>query len=125
MKNNNISFKRLRKLAGLSNITEDESYDNLGDDGEDPERKLIDLLSNLSPREAKVICMWYGIGTPRRHTLVEIGQQFSVSKARIEQIRNAAIAKIGEKMHKQNVTSFLNSSDSDDDDPYDLRNTRL
>lgn len=83
----------------------------------------VELLSDLSPREAKIICMIYGLGTSRKYSMSEIGQQFGVSKARIDQVKSAAMKKIMATIEKQNIVDT--DDDEEDDDPYDLGGTYL
>jgi RNA polymerase primary sigma factor len=52
-------------------------------------------LSKLTPREAKVLRMRFGIGPCRDHTLEEVGREFSVTRERVRQIEKQALAKLG------------------------------
>ena len=52
------------------------------------------VLSELTPREAKVIMMRFGIDTNREFTLDEVGQQFQLTRERIRQIETKAIRKL-------------------------------
>lgn len=62
------------------------------------EEDLVDsierMLCDLKPREAKVLRMYYGLGTDREMTLEEIGQQMSLTRERIRQIKEEAFEKI-------------------------------
>ena len=55
---------------------------------------ITKVLSTLTPREERVLRMRYGIGMDTDHSLVEVGQQFSVSMERIRQIENKALRKL-------------------------------
>ncbi len=50
--------------------------------------------SQLSPREAKVIAMRFGLAGHTDHTLEEVGQQFGVTRERIRQIEAKALNKL-------------------------------
>jgi RNA polymerase primary sigma factor len=52
------------------------------------------VLSTLTPRESKVLCMRFGIGEKTDHTLEEVGQEFCVTRERIRQIESKAIRKL-------------------------------
>jgi RNA polymerase primary sigma factor len=52
------------------------------------------ILKRLSPREEKVMCLRFGIGCEREHTLEEIGQEFDVTRERIRQIEAKALRKL-------------------------------
>ncbi|MDR1041385.1 MAG: RNA polymerase sigma factor RpoD [Deltaproteobacteria bacterium] len=52
------------------------------------------VLSTLTTRENKVLCMRFGIGEKTDHTLEEVGQEFSVTRERIRQIESKAIRKL-------------------------------
>jgi RNA polymerase primary sigma factor len=63
------------------------------------------LLEMLSPREAKVLRMRFGIGERGEHTLEEVGQCFSVTRERIRQIEARALDRL--KRHSQPLKSFV------------------
>jgi RNA polymerase primary sigma factor len=52
------------------------------------------VLSTLSPREAKILRMRFGIGEKSAHTLEEVGRGFAVTRERIRQIEAKALAKL-------------------------------
>ncbi len=58
-------------------------------------RAAIDeALEALSPREAKVLRMRFGLDTPTEYTLEELGKQFNVTRERIRQNEGKAIRKL-------------------------------
>ncbi|HAY41613.1 MAG TPA: RNA polymerase sigma factor RpoD [Gammaproteobacteria bacterium] len=66
-----------------------------------------DLLSNLSPREAKVLKMRFGIDMNTDHTLEEVGRQFDVTRERIRQIEAKALRKLRHPSRAHKLQSFL------------------
>ena len=53
-----------------------------------------EVLDTLTPREAKVLRMRFGIGEKSDHTLEEVGQDFEVTRERIRQIEAKALCKL-------------------------------
>jgi len=66
-----------------------------------------DLLANLSPREAKVLKMRFGIDMSTDHTLEEVGRQFDVTRERIRQIEAKALRKLRHPSRAHKLQSFL------------------
>jgi RNA polymerase primary sigma factor len=66
-----------------------------------------DLLANLSPREAKVLKMRFGIDMNTDHTLEEVGRQFDVTRERIRQIEAKALRKLRHPSRAHKLSSFL------------------
>jgi len=69
--------------------------------------KTRDVLSQLSPREEKVIRMRFGIGEKSDHTLEEVGQDFDVTRERIRQIEAKALRKLRHPSRAKQLKSFL------------------
>jgi len=65
------------------------------------------LLANLSPREAKVLKMRFGIDMSTDHTLEEVGRQFDVTRERIRQIEAKALRKLRHPSRAHKLQSFL------------------
>ena len=65
------------------------------------------LLSTLTPREAKVLRMRFGIEEKSEHTLEEVGQGFSVTRERIRQIEAKALLKLRHSSHAGALKGFL------------------
>jgi RNA polymerase primary sigma factor len=65
------------------------------------------LLANLSPREAKVLKMRFGISMNTDHTLEEVGRQFDVTRERIRQIEAKALRKLRHPSRAHKLASFL------------------
>ena len=68
-----------------------------------------ELLANLSPREAKVLKMRFGIDMNTDHTLEEVGRQFDVTRERIRQIEAKALRKLRHPSRAHKLQSFLDS----------------
>ena len=67
---------------------------------------LEEALQTLTPREAKVLRMRFGIGLGTDHTLEEIGNQFEVTRERIRQIEAKALQKLRNSMKTAKLRSF-------------------
>jgi len=68
-----------------------------------------DILDSLTPREAKVLRMRYGIEMSTDHTLEEVGKQFDVTRERIRQIEAKAIRKLKHPSRSEKLRSFLDN----------------
>ena len=69
-----------------------------------------DVLNSLSPREAKVVRMRFGIGMSTEHTLEEVGKEFEVTRERIRQIESKALRKLRHPSRAERLKSFLDES---------------
>ena len=65
------------------------------------------VLSSLTPREAKVLRMRFGIDMNTDHTLEEVGKQFDVTRERIRQIEAKALRKLRHPSRSEQLKSFL------------------
>jgi len=65
------------------------------------------VLSQLTPREAKVLRMRFGIDLNTDHTLEEVGKQFDVTRERIRQIEAKALRKLRHPSRSEQLRSFL------------------
>jgi RNA polymerase primary sigma factor len=66
-----------------------------------------EILSTLTPREAKVLRMRFGIEMNTDHTLEEVGKQFDVTRERIRQIEAKALRKLRHPSRSEHLRSFL------------------
>lgn len=66
-----------------------------------------DVLASLTPREAKVLRMRFGINMNTDHTLEEVGKQFDVTRERIRQIEAKALRKLRHPSRSEKLQSFL------------------
>jgi len=69
-----------------------------------------EILESLTPREAKVLRMRFGIGMNTDHTLEEVGKQFDVTRERIRQIEAKALRKLRHPSRSEHLKSFLESN---------------
>jgi RNA polymerase primary sigma factor len=65
------------------------------------------VLGSLTPREAKVLRMRFGIDMNTDHTLEEVGKQFDVTRERIRQIEAKALRKLRHPSRSDMLRSFL------------------
>ncbi len=123
-----ISEDKIRKILKISKepismetpIGEDEDL-HLGDFIEDTSLELPldsatteslksvtnNILSSLTPREAQVLRMRFGIDMNSDHTLEEVGKQFDVTRERIRQIEAKALRKLRHPSRSEILRSFL------------------
>jgi RNA polymerase primary sigma factor len=68
-----------------------------------------DILDSLTPREAKVLRMRFGIEMTSDHTLEEVGKQFDVTRERIRQIEAKALRKLKHPSRSDKLRSFTDT----------------
>ena len=82
----------------------------------DPDNKVMDTsmkeeiasaLSTLTERERSVIEMYFGINRDRSFTLNEIGEQFSLTRERVRQIKEKAIRRLAHKTRSEPLRVYL------------------
>ncbi|HKY02792.1 MAG TPA: RNA polymerase sigma factor RpoD [Burkholderiales bacterium] len=69
-----------------------------------------EILDSLTPREAKVLRMRFGIEMNTDHTLEEVGKQFDVTRERIRQIEAKALRKLRHPSRSERLKSFLDNN---------------
>ncbi|MDX1837661.1 RNA polymerase sigma factor RpoD [Legionella taurinensis] len=72
----------------------------------------LEILETLTPREAKVLRMRFGIEMNTDHTLEEVGKQFDVTRERIRQIEAKALRKLRHPSRSEKLRSFLEGDDA-------------
>lgn len=75
--------------------------------GEGLSEATREILASLTPREAKVLRMRFGIDMNTDHTLEEVGKQFDVTRERIRQIEAKALRKLRHPSRSEQLRSFL------------------
>ena len=113
--------------ASYGDFIEDKSTVIPSDHGIDYslKRTVREVLETLSPREAKVLCMRFGIDTLTDHTLEEVGRQFDVTRERIRQIEAKAIRKLRQPNRSDRLKSFLDSFNKNDTSLLDALSDEL
>ncbi len=69
--------------------------------------QLMDVLDSLTPREAKVLRLRYGLDDGKARTLEEVGREFNVTRERIRQIEAKALRKLRHPSRSKRLKDFL------------------
>ena len=69
--------------------------------------QLVDVLKTLTPREAKVLRLRFGLDDGRQRTLEEVGKEFEVTRERIRQIEAKALRKLRHPSRSKKLKDFL------------------
>ena len=77
------------------------------------QERISAVLNSLSPREAKVLRMRFGIDMNTDHTLEEVGKQFDVTRERIRQIEAKALRKLRHPSRAEKLRSFIQDEKED------------
>jgi RNA polymerase primary sigma factor len=90
----------------LENVLEDEKIDS-------PDNKMVhkeslriealEMLKTLSPREAEILSLFFGINRKRAHSLNDIADYFDLSRERVRQIKDRALLKLRRRMRRGSV----------------------
>ena len=86
--------------AMIESPVDSASFEGLGE-------ATREILASLTPREAKVLRMRFGIDMNTDHTLEEVGKQFDVTRERIRQIEAKALRKLRHPSRSEQLRSFL------------------
>ncbi|MGH2542815.1 MAG: sigma-70 family RNA polymerase sigma factor, partial [Ardenticatenaceae bacterium] len=68
---------------------------------------IRDALSSLTPREAKIINLRYGLRDGREHTLEEVGHKYGLTRERIRQIEKDALRKLRHPSRSRKLRTFM------------------
>jgi RNA polymerase primary sigma factor len=69
--------------------------------------KLEELLATLSPREARILRLRFGLGSGRSYTLEEVGQKFGLTRERIRQIEGKALRRLRHPRRSRQLRDYL------------------
>jgi RNA polymerase primary sigma factor len=69
--------------------------------------KMDEILSSLTPREARVLRLRFGVDTDRAYTLEEIGQKFGLTRERIRQIEGRALRQLRSPCRARQLQEYL------------------
>ncbi|MBS1254084.1 MAG: RNA polymerase sigma factor SigA [Anaerolineales bacterium] len=117
-----LALDAARRPLSLEKPVGDEEDSELGDfiEGEDlPDpseevdltllsEEIEDLLSTLTPREARILTMRYGLSGGREYTLKEVGKKFGLTRERIRQIEQEALRKLRHPRRSRRLRAYLN-----------------
>ncbi|OGO18505.1 MAG: RNA polymerase sigma factor RpoD [Chloroflexi bacterium RBG_16_48_8] len=70
--------------------------------------KIEDVLSTLSPREARILRLRFGLHNGRSYTLEEVGQKFGLTRERIRQIEGKALRRLRHPRRARQLRDYLN-----------------
>jgi len=95
----------------LGNFIQDEEQASPSDQAADVllRTHLEDVMETLTPREARVIKLRFGLIDGRMRTLEEVGQEFQVTRERIRQIEAKAIRKLKHPSRSKRLKDFMNT----------------
>jgi len=71
------------------------------------ERDVEAVVSSLDVREREVLRLYFGLGERESLTLEEIGRRYGLTRERIRQIRNGALAKLSRRARRRRLESYL------------------
>jgi RNA polymerase primary sigma factor len=98
----------------LGDFIQDDNMDSPVDraTAEGLREATLEILETLTPREAKVLRMRFGIEMNTDHTLEEVGKQFDVTRERIRQIEAKALRKLRHPSRSEKLRSFLENDEA-------------
>jgi len=86
-------------------LTYEENFDNF--DAKELKALVEDMLGMLTPREAKILRLRFGIGVPSDQTLAEVGDQFQITGNRVRQIEAKALRKLRHPSRSDQLKAFV------------------
>lgn len=102
----------------LAEMARQHARDDAGASSETVERRSLadavdQVLASITPREARVLRMRFGLGGNRKYTLSEVGEQFKVTGERIRQVEARALRKLRSPSRSGVLRPYLGSLDFD------------
>ena len=70
-------------------------------------RRIEELLATLSPREARILRLRFGLLNGYSHTLEEVGQKFGLTRERIRQIEGKALRRLRHPRRSRELRGYL------------------
>ena len=70
--------------------------------------QLAEVMSTLTPREAKVLRLRFGLDDGKARTLEEVGKEFEVTRERIRQIEAKALRKLRHPSRSKKLKDYMN-----------------
>lgn len=116
-----IAQPHLSMDAPLKDDSEDTLHDVLGSNGPAPDDDLFKeglkieieiALDTLTPREAEVIELYFGLNGELSLTLEEIGNRFNLTRERVRQIKEKAIRRLGHACRSKKLKEYFESLES-------------
>ena len=89
-------------LVNPEEITPEQGYVK-----EELEREMGEALELLTPRERDIVIRYYGLGREETASLEAIGHDINLSRERVRQIRNQALAKIRQTVNGEKLVDYL------------------
>jgi RNA polymerase primary sigma factor len=71
------------------------------------EQKIHEVLATLSPREARILRLRFGLENGRAYTLEEVGEKFGLTRERIRQIEGKALRRLRHPMRARQLKEYL------------------
>ena len=71
------------------------------------QEKLEDILTSLTPREARILRLRFGLQDGRSYTLEEVGQKFGLTRERIRQIEHEALDRLRHPSRSRQLRDYL------------------
>jgi len=66
-------------------------------------KEVREAVDTLPPREKKIVELRFGLAGERPYTLEEIGREFGISRERVRQLQNVALARLRQRRNVQRV----------------------
>jgi RNA polymerase primary sigma factor len=71
------------------------------------QERVSEVLATLSPREARVLKLRFGLGEDRPYTLEEVGRKFGLTRERIRQIEGKALRRLRHPRRSRRLREYL------------------